>query len=115
MKLHTPQSFNVNWKKQILAFQLLALMHAKKNKVKAGLKANYAAQTIASALDDGVDRNLDYLLSVNTLTSYLLLLIRKPSEALEFIKIAESIALRLLESTNRDGNLKVVSEDGSQA
>ena len=115
MKLHTPQSFNVNWKKQILAFQLLALMNAKKNKVKAGLKANYAAQTIASALDDGVDRNLDYLLSVNTLTSYLLLLIRKPSEALEFIKIAESIALRLLESTNRDGNLKVVSEDGSQA
>lgn len=92
-------------------------MHAKKNKVKTGLKANYAAQTIASVLDDDVDRNLDYLLSVNTLTSYLLLLIKKPAEALEFIKISEGIALRLLESTNRDGqsHLKIISENDSVA
>jgi hypothetical protein len=42
-------------------------------------------------------RNLDYLLAVNTLTSFLLLQIKKPTEALEFIKIAERIALRLLD------------------
>lgn len=40
-------------------------------------------------------------MSVNTLTSYLLLLVRKPTEALEFIKITERIALRLLEHTQK--------------
>jgi hypothetical protein len=73
-------------------------MHAKKKKLKTGLKANYAAQTIVSELDENVYRNLDYLMSVNTLTSYLLILVKKPMEALEFIKIAERIALRLLEN-----------------
>lgn len=73
-------------------------MHAKKKKLKTGLKANYAAQTIVSELDENVYRNLDYLMSVNTLTSYLLILVKKPTEALEFIKIAERIALRLLEN-----------------
>lgn len=101
MRLHPNNSFNVNWKKQVLAFQLLALMHAKKKKLKTGLKANYAAQTIVSELDESVYRNLDYLMSVNTLTSYLLLLVKKPVEALEFIKIAERIALRLLENNNK--------------
>ena len=28
MKLHTHYSFNLYWKKQILAFELLALIHA---------------------------------------------------------------------------------------
>jgi len=51
-----------------------------------------------SELDENVYRNLDYLMSVNTLTSYLLILVKKPIEALEFIKIAERIALRLLEN-----------------
>jgi len=43
MKLHPNNTFNINWKKQVLAFQLLALMHAKRKKLKTGLKANYAA------------------------------------------------------------------------
>lgn len=73
-------------------------MHVKKKKLKTGLKANYSAQTIVSELDENVYRNLDYLMSVNTLTSYLLILVKKPMEALEFIKIAERIALRLLEN-----------------
>ena len=51
-----------------------------------------------SELDESVHRNLDYLMSVNTLTSYLLLLVKKPAEAVEFIKIAERIALRLLQN-----------------
>ena len=71
-------------------------MHAKKRKLRTGLKANYAAQTIVSELDENVQRNLDFLMSVNTLTSYLLLMVKKPVEALEFIKIAERISLRLL-------------------
>ncbi len=72
-------------------------MHAKKKKFKAGLKAVYAAQTIVSELDETVERNLDYLMAVNTLTGYLLLMIDKPQEALEFIQIADRISIRLLE------------------
>jgi hypothetical protein len=43
MKLHPNFSFNLNWKKQVLAFELLALIHAQKRKFKAGLKAIYSA------------------------------------------------------------------------
>jgi hypothetical protein len=43
MKMHTNFSFDLNWKKQVLAFQLLSLLHAKKKKYKTGLKAIYAA------------------------------------------------------------------------
>ena len=85
MKMHPNFSFDLNWKKQVLAFQLLSLLHAKKKKYKTGLKAIYAAQTIVSELDETVERNLDYLMAVNTLTGYLLLTIEKPVEALEFI------------------------------
>lgn len=61
-----------------------------------GLKAVYSAQQIVSELDESVERNLDYLLSVNTLTGYLLISIDKPAEALEFIAIAEKICMRLI-------------------
>lgn len=43
-------------------------------------------------MDEKEERNLDYLISVNTLTAYLLLEIDKPAEAFEFITIAERIA-----------------------
>ena len=43
MKLHSNYSFNLAWKKQVLAFQLLALMHAQKKRHKTGLKSIYAA------------------------------------------------------------------------
>ena len=43
MRLHTNYSFNLNWKKQVLAFELLSLIHAQKRKFKTGLKAIYAA------------------------------------------------------------------------
>lgn len=75
------------------------MVHARKRKFKTGLKAIYAAQTIVSELDETVERNLDYLLAVNTLTGYLLLMIEKPDEALEFISIAERISVRLLEQS----------------
>jgi len=91
-------------------------MHAKKKKLKTGLKANYAAQTIVSELDENIFRNLDYLMSVNTLTSYLLLLVKKPVEALEFIKIAERIAYRLLENNskmNSQKTLEIIGESES--
>ena len=48
-------------------------MHAQKRKYKTGLKAIYAAQTIVSELDETVERNLDYIMAVNTLTGFLLL------------------------------------------
>ena len=90
-------------------------MHTKKRKLKTGLKANYAAQTIVSELNENVNRNLDYLLAVNTLTSYLLILVKKPVEALEFIKIAERIAMRLLKETKkvvdaRKSTLEIIGE-----
>ena len=91
-------------------------MNAKKKKLKTGLKANYAAQTIVSELDENIYRNLDYLMSVNTLTSYLLLLVKKPVEALEFIKIAERIAYRLLENNskmNSQKTLEIIGESES--
>ena len=78
MKLYPNYTFDLGWKKQVLAFQLLAMVHASKRKFKGGLKAIYAAQTIVSELDETVERNLDYLMSINTLTGYLLLCIEKP-------------------------------------
>ena len=99
MRLHPNYSFDLNWKKQVLTFSLLSLMHAKKKKHKTGLKAIYAAQTIVSELDETVERNLDYLMAVNALTGYLLLMIERPKEAIEFISIAEKISIRLLERT----------------
>jgi hypothetical protein len=89
IELHKDGSFNLNWRKQILAFQLLALLFTKKRRIKQGLKAVYQAQTICTSLDESNERNLDYLLSVNTLTAYLLLLTEKPLEALDFLVLAE--------------------------
>lgn len=93
-------------------------MHAKKHKFKLSLKANYAAQTVVSVLDEAQDRNLDYLLAVNTLTAYLLLQIKKPAEALEFIKIAERLAYKLLENTEaykvNTVDLAIIGESESQ-
>lgn len=43
MRLHPNNTFNINYKKQVLTLQLMAIMHAKKKKLKAGLKVNYAA------------------------------------------------------------------------
>ena len=71
-------------------------MHTKKRRLKTGLKINYTAQTIVSELDEGVPRNLDYLISVNLLTSYILLLACKAKESLEFLQISERIANKLL-------------------
>ena len=95
MLLHKETSFDLNWRKQIIAFELLALVYAKKKKFKTGLKAIYQAQTIVAMLDETIDRNLDYLIAVNTLTGYLLLQIEKPLEAYEFLVLAERVAHQL--------------------
>ena len=54
------------------------------------LKCCFLAQKITASLDRKIPRNLDFILAVNVMTSIVLLKIRKPKEALEFIKIAES-------------------------
>ena len=97
MKLHVGNTFDLNWKKQVLALELTALINAQKRKYKLGLKSVYAAQTIVADLDETVERNLDYLIAVNTLTGFLLLSIQKPEEALEFILVAERIAFTLVD------------------
>lgn len=43
MRLHVNHTFNLHWKKQVLAFELLAFLHAQKKKFKTGLKAIYEA------------------------------------------------------------------------
>ena len=45
------------------------------------------------------------------MTSYLLLMVKKPIEALEFISISERIALRLLQSNQ---NLENTSETNNE-
>ena len=97
MRIHPSNSFNLNWKKQVLAFELLAFMHAQKKKFKTGLKAIYEAQAIVSELDEKKERNLDYIMAVNCLTGLLLISINKPREALDFIIIAERIVYKLVD------------------
>ena len=63
-------------------------MDAKLGKFKLGLRANYTAHVLAADLDVSVPRNLDYLIAINTQTAYLLLVIHKPVEALDFILAA---------------------------
>jgi len=98
IQLHKDGTFNVNWRKQILVFQLLAMLFTKKKRPKQGLKSIYHAQTIISVLLESVERNLDYLLAVNTLTGYLLLLADKPKEACEFLGLAEKVAHQMKET-----------------
>jgi len=86
------KSFDINWRKQILAFQLLALLFTKKRRPKQGLKSVYHAQTIISTLDENRERDLDYILAVHTMTGYLLLLAERTKEALDFILLAERTA-----------------------
>jgi len=95
MLLHKDNKFDLNWRKQILAFNLLSLLHSKNKKHKTALKSIYQAQSIIAMLDETIDRNLDYLISVNTLTGYLLLQIEKPTEAEEFLILAERISYQL--------------------
>lgn len=97
---------------------MLALLFTKKKRPKQGLKSVYHAQTIVSVLDESVDRNLDYLLAVNTLTGYLLLLSEKPREACEFLVLAEKVAFQLNEvslkeksmTSTQDGRLEPIAE-----
>jgi hypothetical protein len=68
---------------------MLAVLYAKKDKLKTALKSVYQAQTIVSRLDETIERNLDYVIVVNMLTSYLLLKVNRAAEALEFIELAD--------------------------
>lgn len=69
------------------------------------LKSVYLAQTIVSDLDDKNDRNFDYLISVNTLTGYILVTLGKYKEALEFVKIAEKVAFQLVDLKARESQM----------
>ena len=95
MSLHENNSFNLYWKKQVLPMMLISVIHTQKRRYKTALKSIYAAQTIVSELDETVERNLDYLMALNTLTAYVLLSIDKTSECLEFVQIAERICYYL--------------------
>ena len=96
----------------MLAFELLALVHAQKRKYRLGLKAVHSAQTIVADLDETVERNLDYIMAVNTLTGFLLLCIGRPFEALEFILIAEKTIFTLIEKrANRNAQAGMFQQE----
>ena len=68
-------------------------------------------------MDESVDRNLDYLLAVNTMTGYLLLLTERPKEACEFLILAEKVAFQLTDNfknismtTTFDGSIEPTIE-----
>lgn len=86
-------------------------MDAKLGKFKLGLRANYTAHVIAAELDEKVPRNLDYLIAINTQTAYLLLVINKPQEALDFILAAQRCCYKLAEDQKFEG--KKVQGDSS--
>ena len=48
-------------------------------------------------MDKSIPRNLDYILAVNQMTALILLKVKKPREALEFIQIAQKAAEQLVE------------------
>jgi hypothetical protein len=67
---------------------LICLAQVRRGREIQGLKCLFEAQTIVSSLPESPDRNLDYILSTNTLTAAILILIKKPSESLNFLKIS---------------------------
>ena len=61
------------------------------------LSCLFTAQGITSSLDRNCPRNLDLIVSVNTLSALLLTKINRSDEALEFILAAESHLATLIE------------------
>lgn len=55
-------------------------------------------------LDETIERNLDYLISINTITGYLLLIMKRPDEAMEFINISERIVGKLVLATAKSNS-----------
>lgn len=66
-----------------------------------------------SELDETIERNLDYMMAVNTLTGLLLLSIKKPTEALDFILIAERIVYKLVEIHKRENVRQSMADEKS--
>lgn len=75
---------------------LICLAQVRRGREIQGLKCLFEAQTIVSSLPESPDRNLDYILSTNTLTAAILILIKKPSESLNFLKISQRLVLQML-------------------
>ena len=82
-------NFNLKYKKQILLMIFLSFIYQQHGKFKLSLKFISSAQKLASELDQGYPRNNDYILAVNIMTALVLIKIGKPTEALEFLQIAE--------------------------
>jgi hypothetical protein len=80
---------------------MLSILYSKKDKLKTALKAVYQAQTIVSRLDETKERNLDYVIVVNLLTSYFLLNVNRAAEALEFIELADNALQSLIKITKK--------------
>ena len=68
--------FDLKWKKQIIVFLLLAFTMLKSGRGKQALSTILQAQHIISDLhspSEHYPRNMDYILSVNTLTGFIML------------------------------------------
>ena len=94
--------FDLDWKKQISLFLLLAITLFKQGKSKHSLHCLAIAHKIPSNLpkmNEHYPRNIDYLLAVNGLTSFLLMKMGKIYEALKYIYIAEELTILQVEYT----------------
>lgn len=90
--------FDLGWPKQITYFLTAALALQNQSKPpKICLSCLFAAIKIAAELDKEQPRNLDYILSTNALTAFVLLKLGKAKEAHEFIVLAEKVLIRLID------------------
>jgi hypothetical protein len=62
------------------------------------LKCCLLAQKITASLDRKIPRNLDFVLAVNTITALVLLKVGKAAEAYDFVLIAESAVMDLIDN-----------------
>lgn len=96
------EQFDLGWKKQISLFLLLAITLYKQGKIKHSLHCLAIGHKITTTLhkkNEHYPRNIDYLLAVNTLTSFLLMKMGKINEALKYIYIAEELSILQVEYT----------------
>lgn len=77
-------------KKQILLLLLIAVVMMRKGKDARALVSLFEMQKMVSGLDETVPRNMDYILAVNTLTTYALIRIRRQDKVISFLEVSQT-------------------------
>lgn len=80
----------------VLLMLVISYVNAFHSKYQQALACIHQAHQISAQLQNTCPRNLDYILAVNLMTAYLLLKIKKPQQACEFLVIAEQTTNQLI-------------------